>query len=60
MSEWSFHQVECDAVLEQVQDPDEVMGEIQRVMAPGGYAHVPFVIHSMSTPGIIEDSRLMA
>jgi len=38
-----FHQVEYDAVLEHVQDTEEGMREIQRVMAPGGYAHV--VIH---------------
>jgi len=35
-----FQRVECDAVLEHVRDPREVMGEIERVLAPGGYAHV--------------------
>jgi SAM-dependent methyltransferase len=39
-----FHRVECDAVLEHVRNPARVMGEIQRVLAPGGYVHlvVPF------------------
>ena len=39
-----FHRVECDAVLEHVRSPARVMGEIQRVLAPGGYVHlvVPF------------------
>lgn len=39
-----FHRVECDAVLEHVRRPDEVMMEIERVLAPGGFAHivVPF------------------
>lgn len=39
-----FQRVECDAVLEHVRDPDQVMCEIRRVLAPGGYAHlvVPF------------------
>ena len=35
-----FQRVECDAVLEHVRDPREVMREIERVLAPGGYAHV--------------------
>jgi SAM-dependent methyltransferase len=39
-----FQRIECDAVLEHVKRPDRVMGEIERVLAPGGYAHivVPF------------------
>ena len=35
-----FQRVECDAVLEHVQSPEEVMREIRRVLAPGGYAHL--------------------
>jgi SAM-dependent methyltransferase len=35
-----FQRVECDAVLEHVRHPREVMREIERVLAPGGYAHV--------------------
>ncbi len=35
-----FQRVECDAVLEHVELPDRVMREIERVLAPGGYAHV--------------------
>jgi len=35
-----FTRVECDAVLEHVRQPEEVMREIERVLAPGGYAHV--------------------
>jgi SAM-dependent methyltransferase len=39
-----FQRVECDAVLEHVRDPQQVMSEIRRVLAPGGYVHlvVPF------------------
>ena len=33
-----FQRVECDAVLEHVRNPRQVMTEIQRVLAPGGYA----------------------
>jgi SAM-dependent methyltransferase len=35
-----FERVECDAVLEHVPDPREAMREIERVLAPGGYAHI--------------------
>jgi SAM-dependent methyltransferase len=35
-----FQRVECDAVLEHVRDPAQVMCEIRRVLAPGGYVHL--------------------
>lgn len=35
-----FQRVECDAVLEHVRDPAAVMSEIQRVLTPGGFAHL--------------------
>ena len=35
-----FQRVECDAVLEHVRHPELVMREIERVLVPGGYAHV--------------------
>ena len=35
-----FQRVECDAVLEHVRRPEQVMREIERVLAPGGFAHV--------------------
>ncbi|MGA2182185.1 MAG: methyltransferase domain-containing protein [Bryobacteraceae bacterium] len=35
-----FTCVECDAVLEHVAGPERVMPEIERVLAPGGHAHV--------------------
>lgn len=39
-----FQRVECDAVLEHVEKPELVAREIERVLAPGGFAHfvVPF------------------
>jgi SAM-dependent methyltransferase len=39
-----FQRAECDAVLEHVRDPAQVMSEIRRVLSPGGYLHivVPF------------------
>jgi SAM-dependent methyltransferase len=36
----TFQRVECDAVLEHVRNPEKVMAEIHRVLAPGGYAHL--------------------
>ena len=35
-----FQRVECDAVLEHVRCPEQVIREIARVLAPGGYAHL--------------------
>jgi SAM-dependent methyltransferase len=35
-----FQRVECDAVLEHVRRPEQVMAEMSRVLAPGGYLHV--------------------
>ena len=35
-----FQRVECDAVLEHVRHPRQVMREMERVLAPGGYAHI--------------------
>ena len=35
-----FQRVECDAVLEHVRCPSRVIREIERVLAPGGFAHV--------------------
>ena len=35
-----FQRVECDAVLEHVRDPVQVIEEIRRVLAPGGYVHL--------------------
>jgi len=35
-----FQRIECDAVLEHVRDPQRVMQEIERVLAPGGYLHL--------------------
>jgi SAM-dependent methyltransferase len=35
-----FQRVECDAVLEHVRSAEQVMSEIRRVLAPGGYAHL--------------------
>ena len=36
----TFERVECDAVLEHVRRPEQLMREIRRVLAPGGYAHL--------------------
>jgi len=36
----SFSRIECDAVLEHVENPDRVMSEIERTLAAGGFAHV--------------------
>jgi SAM-dependent methyltransferase len=35
-----FQRIECDAVLEHVRRPEEVMAELRRVLAPGGYLHL--------------------
>jgi len=35
-----FQRVECDAVLEHVRDPGQVVRETYRVLAPGGYLHL--------------------
>jgi SAM-dependent methyltransferase len=35
-----FQRVECDAVVEHVRDAGRAMREIERVLAPGGYAHL--------------------
>lgn len=35
-----FQCIECDAVLEHVRDPRQVMGELNRVLAEGGYLHL--------------------
>ena len=35
-----FERVECDAVLEHVRHAETVMREIERVLVPGGYAHL--------------------
>ncbi len=35
-----FQRVECEAVLEHVARPQQVVREIERVLAPGGYAHI--------------------
>ena len=36
----TFQRIECDAVLEHVQSPETVMQEIERVLLPGGFAHI--------------------
>lgn len=36
----AFQRVECDAVLEHVRNPERVLSEIRRVLAPGGYVHL--------------------
>jgi SAM-dependent methyltransferase len=35
-----FQRVECDAVLEHVRSPQNVMAEMIRVLVPGGYMHL--------------------
>lgn len=35
-----FQSIECDAVLEHVQNPGQVMKELTRVLARGGYLHL--------------------
>jgi SAM-dependent methyltransferase len=35
-----FQRIECDAVLEHVRSPEQVMAEMLRVLAPGGYLHL--------------------
>lgn len=35
-----FQRVECDAVLEHVENPGAVMREMERTLSPGGFAHV--------------------
>lgn len=36
----TFQRIECDAVLEHVERPEAVMQEIERVLLPGGFAHI--------------------
>ncbi|HEY7390340.1 MAG TPA: methyltransferase domain-containing protein [Bryobacteraceae bacterium] len=35
-----FQRIECDAVLEHVCNPEQVIREMFRVLAPGGYLHI--------------------
>jgi SAM-dependent methyltransferase len=35
-----FERIECDAVLEHVRHPEQVIAELRRVLAPGGYLHL--------------------
>jgi len=48
-----FTRVECDAVLEHTRDPEAVMREIERVLEPGGFAHIvtPFCHPLHEYPG---------
>ena len=36
----TFLRIECDAVLEHVRDPEQVLQELTRVLQPGGYLHL--------------------
>ena len=49
----TFRRVECDAVLEHVHNPEQVMREIQRVLAPRGFVHLvtPFCHPRHEYPG---------
>lgn len=49
----SVDAVVCDSLLEHVQNPGEVMKEINRVLKPGGLVYVgtPFIIGYHSAPG---------
>lgn len=48
-----FQCIECDAVLEHVRDPEQVMRELERVMAPSGHLHIvtPFCHPFHAYPG---------
>lgn len=47
-----FQRVECEDVLDRVEHPERVMGEIERVLAPGGFVHIvaPFCHPSHGGP----------
>jgi len=48
----SFDKIICNQVLEHVDKPDEVLGELVRVLSPGGrlFLSVPFVWHLHQEP----------